>query len=310
MATFHENLVQSFTNFKNKFLKANGKEFHFAYDSTTQKYGYTIDGTFHPFRKVQASKTVTAGTSAITVTPDSDNDGIASVTVNPTPSQSKSASPSVSAQTITPDSGKLLNSVSISAMPLPDVVAKWFDNTLNIVEGDLGSRGECTDGVIRSVFEIPQGKYYGGRSARDLIGVTDARIRQLGWRMENVNSDTYNVTSNGTKDMGYNNTYRYVSVSVPDPTLTVRSASFSRDEGYSNTKISLTGVYPNTLIYISGYSGNAGVLAVGNLRHPDGSAINGTITLPIAFKSTGSTCYIYLVGSIIDYTVTVYYSGK
>lgn len=117
MATFHENLVQSFTNFKNKFLKANGKEFHFAYDSTTQKYGYTIDGTFHPFRKVQASKTVTAGTSAITVTPDSDNDGIASVTVNPTPSQSKSVTADVVAMTVTPDSGNLLSGVTVNPTP-------------------------------------------------------------------------------------------------------------------------------------------------------------------------------------------------
>ena len=91
------------------------------------------------------TKTVTAGTSNVTVNPDSGYDGMSqvtveptpsevgaitagtsqqtaiptagkyfsSVTVNPTPSQSKSATPTTSSQTITPDSGKLLSSVSV-----------------------------------------------------------------------------------------------------------------------------------------------------------------------------------------------------
>lgn len=32
-------------------LTANNKRFQFAYDSTEQKYGYTLDGVFHPFEK-------------------------------------------------------------------------------------------------------------------------------------------------------------------------------------------------------------------------------------------------------------------
>lgn len=62
------------------------------------------------------TKTVTAGTSATTVTPDTGY-ALSSVTVNPTPSQSKSATPTTSAQTVSPDSGKLLSSVSVGGIP-------------------------------------------------------------------------------------------------------------------------------------------------------------------------------------------------
>ncbi len=65
--------------------------------------------------KPEEEKTVTAGTSTVTVTPTSGKT-MKKVTVNPTPSQAKSATPSTSAQTISPDSGKLLSSVSISAI--------------------------------------------------------------------------------------------------------------------------------------------------------------------------------------------------
>lgn len=61
-------------------------------------------------------KTVTAGTSASSVTPDSGK-LMSKVTYNPTPSQEKSTTSSRSAQTITPDSGKLLSKVSIAKYP-------------------------------------------------------------------------------------------------------------------------------------------------------------------------------------------------
>lgn len=93
-------------------LASDGQKFQFAKSGT--KYGYKINGVFHPFEKVQASKAVTASTSTQTVTPDSGYDGIASVTVNPTPSQSKSVTATTSAQTVSPDSGKLLSSVTVN----------------------------------------------------------------------------------------------------------------------------------------------------------------------------------------------------
>lgn len=76
----------------------------------TSTNGVELTGTF-----TAQEKTVTAGTSAASVTPDSGK-YLSKVTYNPTPSQTKSASPSTSAQTISPDSGKYLSSVSISAI--------------------------------------------------------------------------------------------------------------------------------------------------------------------------------------------------
>lgn len=64
--------------------------------------------------KIEQKKTVTAGTSAVTVTPDDNAHVLAEVTVNPTPSQTKTVSPKASGVTVTPDGGKLLSSVVIN----------------------------------------------------------------------------------------------------------------------------------------------------------------------------------------------------
>lgn len=70
-----------------------------------------------PTINVQSSKTVTAGTSQQTVTPDTGYDAMGEVVVNPTPSQSKSVTAGTTTTTVTPDSGKLLSSVSIAPTP-------------------------------------------------------------------------------------------------------------------------------------------------------------------------------------------------
>lgn len=73
-------------------------------------------------RAILQNKTVTAGTSDITVQADSGYDGLGTVTVQPTPTETGSATPTTSAQTVTPSSGKHLSSVSVGAIPSQYVV--------------------------------------------------------------------------------------------------------------------------------------------------------------------------------------------
>ena len=73
-------------------------------------------------RAILQNKTVTAGTSDITVQADSGYDGLGTVTVQPTPTEAGSCTPTTSAQTITPSSGKYLSSVSVGAIPSEYVV--------------------------------------------------------------------------------------------------------------------------------------------------------------------------------------------
>ena len=65
--------------------------------------------------KPEEEKTVTAGTSAVTVDPTKGKT-MKRVTVIPTPTQCKSVTPSTSQQTVTPDTGKHLSSVVVGAV--------------------------------------------------------------------------------------------------------------------------------------------------------------------------------------------------
>lgn len=85
----------------------------------TSTTSYTIPAGYHngsgTVSITTQTKSCTPSTSAQTISPDSGK-VLSSVSVSAISTQTKSASPSTSAQTITPDSGKYLTSVSISAI--------------------------------------------------------------------------------------------------------------------------------------------------------------------------------------------------
>lgn len=120
MGEFHQKLLQSFTNFKNKYLKAaDGLVFKFTKDpGGSGKYGYlNSNGEFVPFRTAHTlTRTITAGTSSKTTDMGEDHK-YRYIKTNPTPSQTKTVTASRSAQTVTPDSGKLLSSVTVNKYP-------------------------------------------------------------------------------------------------------------------------------------------------------------------------------------------------
>lgn len=142
-------------------------------------------------------KTATAGTSAITVTPDSGY-ALSKVTVNPTPSQTKSATPSTSAQTISPDSGKLLSSVTINAISPAR-------------SQGTAATGSGIDGIGPWVY-FPYGWYpqYGWTGNAYIYMTTEQA------QAAHPHSGTYTFAANDTgetKDLGTTHGYRYVNAS-------------------------------------------------------------------------------------------------
>lgn len=98
------------------------------------------------------TKTVTAGTSATTVTPDQGY-ALSSVTVNPTPSQTKSAGPNVSTnKDVTPDSGYLLSKVTITPLSHTGTYTPAVDTAANDMGQYHDKRYVNTSGMI-----IPSG---------------------------------------------------------------------------------------------------------------------------------------------------------
>ena len=108
----------------------------------------------------------------------------------------------------------VIQKLATIASPGRNTSVKWADNILKVVDGNLGARGACSDGTVRSVFELPAGWYGSHDGTRDLLGITDAKMQQLGWRPQ-ATGTAGTITTNGTHDMGANNNVRYVPVSVP-----------------------------------------------------------------------------------------------
>lgn len=77
------------------------------------------------------TKTVTAGTGNVNVSPDSGK-LLSGVTVKPTPTQEKTVTPTTSQQTVLPDSGKHLSKVTVKAKPSIKVDGTEVDKGMNL----------------------------------------------------------------------------------------------------------------------------------------------------------------------------------
>lgn len=93
--------------------------------------------------KPEQTKTVTAGTTTITVSAD-EGHALEAVTVKPTPSQTKSVTPTASTQTVNPDSGMLLSSVVVNGDA--DLIASNIREGVDIF-GVIGAMSEGVTGI-------------------------------------------------------------------------------------------------------------------------------------------------------------------
>ena len=251
-------LTDFFTSLANKIRSKTGN----SNTLTPSEMISEIDNIYTPTQ----TKSITASTSAITVTPDTGYH-LSSVTVNPTPSQEKTVTGSRSAQTVTPDSGKLLSKVTVNKYP--DASGTFNASTTRSTAIDMGATNNY--------------RYVNTNS------------------VSNTNSGTYTPTSNSSAhDMGATNTYRYVN------TNTVYNSGYSDGANYrianlqytpwsinsirslSTESISLP--YNSTYLcvfyksYISGYSG---------LTNYKSDVVMGDIRISMFYGTTSSSIGVY-----------------
>ena len=207
-------------------------------------------------------KTVTAGTSAASVTPDSGK-LLSKVTYNPTPSQEKSCTPSTSAQTVSPDSGKLLSKVTVNAIPNLHtlnsmIVPRWGTGPgSNVPATQVATRnprvdfGNSTTYGNAEMIEIamPAGYYAWSYGNSSLCIPTETKTVTAGTSNSTVSPTEYNTASKYVKFLK--------SVTVkPTPTQekttkpTTRSstaATITPDSGKHLSKVTIdTTAVPNS----------------------------------------------------------------
>ena len=218
------------------------------------------------------TKTVTAGTSATTVTPDTGY-ALSSVTINPTPSQSKSATPTTSSQTITPDSGKLLSSVSVGA-----IQTETKSDTPNVSTNKTVSP---SSGKYLSQVTIQPLTHTGtytpaaNTAQNDMGAYHDKRYVNTSGMI--VPSGAKSITANGTGiDVS---SYATANVNVPNPTLSGNATAADVKRGktfYGSNYTKQTGTYDEpTINNITPQNDSAPSLTSGSVYQPstDGYAI-------------------------------------
>lgn len=165
------------------------------------------------------SKSVTPGTSAQTVTPDSGYDGLSQVTVGAVQVQEKTVTPGTSAQTVTPDAGKYLSKVTVGAVAgEPVLSALGVSPTAVTVPA-----GTAADG-IKSYLTAMSGTYtltgYTGTLTKDLTSA-------IGSATVSGTMPSAGNTSAMTISYGGKSAIVSVTVEAAAPTLTGLSATYT-----------------------------------------------------------------------------------
>lgn len=176
------------------------------------------------------SKTVTPGTSAQTVTPDSGYDGLSQVTVGAVQVQEKSVTPGTSAQTVTPDAGKYLSKVTVGAVAgEPVLSALGVSPTAVTVPA-----GTAADG-IKSYLTAMSGTYtltgYTGTLTKDLTSA-------IGSATVSGTMPTAGNTSAMTISYGGKSAIVSVTMEAAAPTLTGLSATYTGGAVAAGTTLS------------------------------------------------------------------------
>ena len=176
------------------------------------------------------SKSVTPGTSAQTVTPDSGYDGLSQVTVGAVQVQEKSVTPGTSAQTVTPDAGKYLSKVTVGAVAgEPVLSALGVSPTAVTVPA-----GTAADG-IKSYLTAMSGTYtltgYTGTLTKDLTSA-------IGSATVSGTMPTAGNTSAMTISYGGKSAVVSVTMEAAAPTLTGLSATYTGGTVAAGTTLS------------------------------------------------------------------------
>lgn len=176
------------------------------------------------------SKTVTPGTSAQTVTPDSGYDGLSQVTVGAVQVQEKTVTPGTSAQTVTPDAGKYLSKVTVGAVAgEPVLSALGVSPTAVTVPA-----GTAADG-IKSYLTAMSGTYtltgYTGALTKDLTSA-------IGSATVSGTLPSAGNTSAMTISYGGKSAIVSVTMEAAAPTLTGLSATYTGGTVAAGTTLS------------------------------------------------------------------------
>lgn len=241
------------------------------------------------------TKTVTAGTTATTVTPDTGY-ALSSVTVNPTPSQSKSATPSTTAQTITPDSGKLLSSVSVSAIQTQTKSATPSTSAQTITPDS----GKYLTSVSVGAISTETKSQAAGTSNIDVTPTSGKYLTKVTITPQQ-HSETYTPAANkSNNDMGAVHNKRYVNTSgmiVPSGAKSITANGTGIDvSGYATANVNvpnptLSGdaavgnVLSGKTFYNSDYTKRTGTMTNNGAVSPTALSAGGSYTVPAGYHN-------------------------